>query len=236
MTKALALFDAIYQHIVDSSGVLERLPEDLDIIERLGRPSLDERVLDAGCGEGRITRGLVGRGISCDGADASAWMVKEARQRSLYSGVLANYWQDDFLEFRPRGRYDMILSWDTSFGFYSDIQNLQILKNFREILVAGGRLVMNVADYNTVVAQMPLEEEFSVAGRRVVYHHWINRERRCLETRREVDGSEYAYVSTRLYTQEELMSDLYRAGFAHIAFVDVSRASQRYQHYLVARS
>lgn len=115
------------------SGPMEAMAR--EVLERLPLRG-DERVLDAGCGSGRVTELLVqalphGRVI---GIDASASMVAAARERL---GDRAQILQGDLLELDLATPVDAILSTAT---FHWIADHAALFASLRGALVAGGRL------------------------------------------------------------------------------------------------
>jgi trans-aconitate 2-methyltransferase len=126
---------ATYDRIADpqtrwGSVVLDRLPL-----------AGDERVLDAGCGSGRVTEQLIGRlarghVIALDG---SSQMIEEARHRLAHYGHRITYLVADLLEPLPIDPpVDAILSTAT-FHWVTDHETL--FGNLASVLRPGGRLV-----------------------------------------------------------------------------------------------
>jgi trans-aconitate 2-methyltransferase len=116
------------------SAPLEAMGRDvLDRLELRG----DERVLDAGCGTGRVTAALVerlprGQVLAVDGSPA---MVEQARERL---GDDAEVFVADLLELEVDPPVDAILSTAT-FHWIADHDRL--FSRLRDALVPGGRLV-----------------------------------------------------------------------------------------------
>lgn len=101
----------------------------------------DERVLDAGCGSGRVTEQLAGRlpGGRVVALDASPSMVAEARRRLARFGDRVEYVVADLGRPLPvAGTVDAILSTAT-FHWISDHDAL--FRNLAAVLRPGGRLV-----------------------------------------------------------------------------------------------
>lgn len=134
-----------------------------DVLDRLDLRG-DERVLDAGCGTGRVTAALVellprGEVVAVDGSPA---MIEQARER-LGAGVDLRV--ADLPELRLEKPVDAILSTAT-FHWIADHDKL--FARLLELLVPGGRLVAqcggagNVADVDraarTVAAREPYAE------------------------------------------------------------------------------
>jgi trans-aconitate 2-methyltransferase len=107
-----------------------------DVLDRLELNG-DERVLDAGCGTGRVTAALVerlprGRVVAVDGSPA---MVEQARERL---GDSAEVFVADLLELEVDQPVDAILSTAT-FHWIADHDRL--FAQLRNALNPGGRLV-----------------------------------------------------------------------------------------------
>lgn len=134
----------------------------LEVLERLPLRG-DERVLDAGCGPGRITAELVrrvphGRVI---GADASPSMVRRARAAL---GERADVILTDLLELELEEPVDAILSTAT---FHWIVDHDRLFTRLREALVPGGRLVAqcggagNVERFNAAAEDVLAREPFA---------------------------------------------------------------------------
>lgn len=120
-----------------------------DVIDRLDLRG-DERVLDAGCGSGRVTEALAARVpngtvIAVDGSEA---MVAEARRRGLDAHVA------DLVELSLEEPVDAILSTAT-FHWISDHERL--FARLHDALRPGGRLAAqcggagNIADVQVAI-------------------------------------------------------------------------------------
>lgn len=109
----------------------------LRVLERLA-PAAGERILDIGCGTGRLTSEIAGRARPCEvvGTDHSGAMLKEARS---HFGSLAEFVRADGarLPFRDR-TFDAVFSTAT-FHWIPDHETL--FAGIRRVLKPGGRLV-----------------------------------------------------------------------------------------------
>jgi SAM-dependent methyltransferase len=112
---------------------------------RLAPPQPGQRVLDIGCGFGDTTQriaGLVGDSGEAVGVDAAARFIEAARSDAAEAGVpnarflVADVQTEPFEE-----RFDMAFS---RFGTMFFTSPVAALRNVRESLVPGGRLVMVV--------------------------------------------------------------------------------------------
>jgi SAM-dependent methyltransferase len=101
---------------------------------RLGRPL---RILDAGCGTGRLCQLLAPYG-EVEGVDASREAIRFCRRR----GVAAEIGDLNGLELEPE-RYDLITSIDVLYhqGIRDDVE---VLKSFLAALRPGGMLILNL--------------------------------------------------------------------------------------------
>jgi trans-aconitate 2-methyltransferase len=142
---------ATYDRVADpmtrwGAAVLDRLPL-----------HGDERVLDAGCGTGRVTEQVAERlpAGTVVALDGSASMIEAARRRLRRFGPRIEYVVADLLAPLPIAPVDAILSTAT-FHWVSDHQTL--FHNLAGVLRPGGRLVAqfggtgNIASVQAVLA------------------------------------------------------------------------------------
>jgi trans-aconitate 2-methyltransferase len=126
-----------------------------DVLDRLELDG-DERVLDAGCGTGRVTAALAerlprGQVLAVDGSPA---MVDQARERL---GDRAEVWAADLLELEVDPPVDAILSTAT-FHWIADHDRL--FERLQRALKPGGRLVAqcggagNVAEVQAAIEKV----------------------------------------------------------------------------------
>jgi trans-aconitate 2-methyltransferase len=124
----------------------------------------DERVLDAGCGSGRVTELLAerlprGRVVALDG---SSQMVAAARERLASFGDRVEYVVADLLQPLPIEPVDAILSTAT---FHWVLDHGTLFRYLAAVLRPGGRLVAqcggrgNIARLNAVLADLGYPSE-----------------------------------------------------------------------------
>jgi trans-aconitate 2-methyltransferase len=129
------------------AAVLDRLPL-----------SGDERVLDAGCGSGRVTEMLLARLPRGEvvALDASAAMLEEARRRLVRHADRVEFVQADLAQPLPIGTpVDAVLSTAT---FHWVLDHDALFRNLAAVIRPGGRLVAqcggagNIASLKRVLA------------------------------------------------------------------------------------
>ena len=132
------------------------------VLDRL-RLDGDERVLDAGCGSGRVTEALAERlpSGSVVALDASGAMLSEARRRLARFGYRIEYVQADLQESLPVDpQVDAILSTAT---FHWIRDHGRLFRNLAAVLRPGGWLVAqcggkgNIASLERVLVEMGYE-------------------------------------------------------------------------------
>jgi trans-aconitate 2-methyltransferase len=133
-----------------------------EVLERLELRG-DERVLDAGCGSGRVSERLLaripdGELLAIDGSEA---MIAEARQRL---GERAEYMVADLAELEVEEPVDLVLSTAT---FHWILDHERLFARLRAALKPGGRLVAqcggegNVARHTEAIARAGALPEFA---------------------------------------------------------------------------
>ncbi|NPA84724.1 MAG: class I SAM-dependent methyltransferase [Crenarchaeota archaeon] len=113
-------------------------------------------LLDAGCGTGRITVALAEYGFDVIGVDISPKFVEVANERIARAGVetKAKCVVGDLrrlIEVVKDLRFDAIISWFSSFGFYGDEVDKAILRNFAWVSKPHGLLLLDVENRDSVL-------------------------------------------------------------------------------------
>lgn len=214
-------FDGGYRAAASAYLTAERNTRDTDTIVALLGLGPGAEVLDLGCGDGRISCELADRGVRVVGLDRDECALEEARQRAHDRGVAVTFAGGDMRQLPWRQRFDAVVSWYSSIGYFDDSTERAILAGVRRALRPGGRFLLehvnrdralrgfqryDVADHGGVL--MIDDNRFDpVTGRTVkrrTYYRGGEAPRAC----------EY---TIRLFTVPELREWLYDAGFARVA-------------------
>ena len=112
--------------------------EQLKFIESLGWRFEDQKVLDLGCGTGRLARWFAARGARVTGLDFSAASIEVAR--GLSSGPNPAYQVGSLFDLQAEGQYDLIFTWSVLTVACRDGAELdRALAVIRRALKDGGR-------------------------------------------------------------------------------------------------
>lgn len=195
-----------------------------DAIWRLLELDRGVEVLDLACGHGRIANALAGRGALVTGLDATAPFLDRARAKASELGVNVDYVEGDMrsLPF-PDGRFDHVVSWFTSFGYFDDQENRGVLREAHRVLRPGGSLLI---ENNNLAELLPrwlpsvvVERDSGLAIDRSLFDPTTGR----ANTERTIvrDGRvRHFSFSVRMFIAVELRDWLLDAGFSTAASVD----------------
>jgi SAM-dependent methyltransferase len=214
------VFGDDYLHFYASQLTDERNDREADeIVSLLGLRDGDT-VLDAPCGHGRISNRLAQRGMHVVGVDASTRFLEIARE----AGTEADYRRGDFRQLPVDGPFDAAISWFTSFGYFGDDENRQVLAEYRRVLRPGGQLLLETQNHDEFVRRFtpaPLSHQMQVNDDLMIDTSEFD----CLTGRIEADRIivrdgqvRRMHLSVRLPTIPELRIWLVDAGFAAAEF------------------
>lgn len=146
-----SLFDEDYLYFYDEILTPERSDAETEAIVELGglQPGMD--VLDAPCGHGRIANRLASRGLNVTGLDASRLFLDVARKDAADRGVVVDYVEGDLRAIPWEGRFDAVVNWFTSFGYFDDETNRAVLAGFHRALKPGGRFLLETINRERVI-------------------------------------------------------------------------------------
>lgn len=98
-------------------------------------------ILDIPCGTGRLHDFLRSRGYEVYGVDLNKHFIKEAKKTQKNP---ENYYVGNMKNFNLRKKFDVILSWFTSFGYLDEKENSSTLRNFSKHLNKNGLIIIDV--------------------------------------------------------------------------------------------
>lgn len=156
-SKALFDFEGAfgddYLHFYGPDLTPERSDREADIIWRLLALEKGDAVLDLGCGHGRIAIELAKRGGLVTGLDASANFLDLAREASATANLQVRYVAGDMRNLPWQGEFDAVVIWFTTFGYFDDNDNEEVLRQAAKALKPEGRLLIEQIHRNAVLRQ-----------------------------------------------------------------------------------
>lgn len=169
-----------------------------------------DAVLDVPCGAGRVAVHLARAGCIVTGLDLRARFVARARQRFRSEGLRGTFRLLDLRKLNVEGRFDGILNWAGSFGYFSESENDQLVTAYVRALRLGGRLLIEQPNREYLLRHF---RRIIRIGSLVLRNRWDARAQRVI-TRRITNGMEDpGNVSTmRLYTPSQMRAVFTRHG------------------------
>ena len=102
------------------------------------------RILDVGCGYGRHSIELAGRGFTVTGLDLSDVQLKRAREKAASSGARVDWRQGDSRAMSFDAEFDAAINMFLSFGYFeTDDEHLAVLTGIARALEPGGRFLLD---------------------------------------------------------------------------------------------
>jgi SAM-dependent methyltransferase len=148
-------FDEDYLYFYSASQTPERNEQEAGLIARLTEITPGMEVLDVPCGFGRIANQLAARGCRVTGLDASPLFLDRAQREAAASGVAIEYVEGDMRLLPWVERFDRLVCWFVSFGYFDDATDRRVLAGFRRALRPGGRLVISHANLARIIRNTP---------------------------------------------------------------------------------
>jgi 2-polyprenyl-3-methyl-5-hydroxy-6-metoxy-1,4-benzoquinol methylase len=237
--SAAAFYDALapayHLNYADWSASIERQAAALESILRSRGVQPGSSVLDAACGVGTQSLGLVERGYKVSGSDISSGAVDRARSEAAERGLSIDFSVADLRSLAdPLGRtFDAVIACDNAIPHL--LSDEEILTAFRQMLkctAPGGICLISVRDYaaldrsELLQARPPVVHE-EAGARRILFQVWQlsgDQYELSLYIVKD-DGTETAKVEvmrSRYYavTTDTLIKLMERAGFSAIERLD----------------
>jgi SAM-dependent methyltransferase len=138
-----ARFDDDYLYFHDAAMTAEYNDRDAELAARFLDLTPGMEILDCPCAYGRIANRLAARGARVTGFDANLRFLERARQDAAGLGAQVEYVAGDMRQLPWTNRFDGVVNWYMSFGYFDDATNRKVLAEWRRALRPGGRLVID---------------------------------------------------------------------------------------------
>ncbi len=208
--------------VVDDSNITS---EEVDLFLNILKPSLEDKILDLCCGQGRHSLELSRRNfLNIEGLDHSHYLIQKAKAQAKRENLGAKFKEGDARKMPfTTDFFDIIMILGNSFGYFETIQDdLRVLKEVFRTLKPWGKLLIQVSDGDY------LREHFqSRSWEWIDKKHFVCRERSLSLDRQRLISREIItqiekgiiadqFYAERLYSQENLAELLATAGFSEI--------------------
>lgn len=195
----------------------KQVAAEVDFVEDSLAVAKGGTILDLGCGTGRHAIELTRRGYAVVGFDLSLAMLSRAADEAQDRDQKINFTQGDMREMSYDERFDGIYCWGTTFGFFDEEKNMQVLKNTYRALRHGGQFLLDVANRDFIIHQSPSLAWFEGEGcvcMDEMAMDWITSRMKVKRTMMMDDGrNREVEYSIRMYSLHELGKMLHEIGF-----------------------
>ena len=120
----------------------DEVAEILHLLDGLG-VSATASILDAGCGDGRISVRLAQRGFTVVAVDADPDQTRRAAENARASGVTIDLRTSQVQDTVLDAPVDVALLWFNTYGFLSDEENQRVLDRVATSLRPGGAVIID---------------------------------------------------------------------------------------------
>lgn len=174
-------------------------------------------ILDLGCGPGEQAVALAIRGYEVIGIDLSLAMLARAADEAAEKNQRINFLQGDMRDLTFDDAFDGIYCWGTTFGYFDDTKNAEVIQKIHKALRRGGRFLLDVVNRDYIAARMPSMVWFEGDGCVCMDEAQLNGITSRLNVKRTMmmeDGRQREIeYSIRLYALHELGKVLHDNGF-----------------------
>jgi SAM-dependent methyltransferase len=113
------------------------------------------RILDLACGFGRHANRLAALGHTVTGVDLMPGFLEIARQQAAAMRVQVDYRQGDMRQLSFDAEFDRVMLLFTSFGYFSDDENLEVTRNVARALEPGGLVGIDMVNRDAIARESP---------------------------------------------------------------------------------
>ncbi len=217
------VFDEDYLYFYETFLTDELSDRQAELVWSLLELEPGMEVLDLACGHGRIANRLAERGVRVTGLDATPLFLERARADAAVRGVQVEYVEGDMRRLPWSERFDRIVNWFTSFGYFDDDENRLVLRESHHALKLGGRLAIENNNLAELLGRWQPAQVVERDGNFAIDRSRFDPTTGRATTDRVIvrDGRTRRFeFSVRMFVAAELRDWLLEAGFLEVDFYD----------------
>ena len=182
--------------------------------------SLNSKILDLCCGQGRHSLELAKRGFEVTGVDRTMQYLEKAKSEASGKDISIEFIKEDMRIFQRSNYFNAIIIMYTSFGYFEDQnENMKVLCNSFSSLKKKGLLLIDVVGKEILQRKFTERESFELDGityieERKVINNWSRIENRWIMLKDNLQ-KEFK-LSHWIYSENELKKMLNNAGFSSV--------------------
>ena len=142
----------------------KQLEREVNFIDEALAADRFARILDLACGAGQHAVELATRGYDLVGFDLSQSQLDWAGGLAQERNQKLQFTYGDMRDLSYNESFDAVFCWNTSFGFFEEDKNVDVLQRVFRALRPGGRFLLDVINRDFVVAQQPGQTWFEGDG------------------------------------------------------------------------
>ncbi len=146
-------FTGFWSAMQKAAPMADVAAEEARVLRRILKLRKGSRVADVPCGDGRISLELARAGCRVVGVDACEPSVRRARRQFRKAGLPGTFHHGDMRDLGLPREFNAVVNWWGSFGYFDDDTNLRVLRGFADILVPGGRVLIDQVNRERVLRQ-----------------------------------------------------------------------------------
>jgi len=151
----IAFFDDDYLRIYKPMLTPDRTEKEVEFIaSSLGLPK-GARVLDLACGFGRHAIGMAQRGYKVVGLDFNPNYLEIGEAQAREAHVEVEWREGDMRRLPFTSEFDGVYSFFTSFGYFSDVENEDVLAGVGRALEPGGCFLLDLMNRDWLLTHPP---------------------------------------------------------------------------------
>jgi len=194
----------------------ERTKADVDFIAEVLNLPPRSKILDLACGFGRHTIPLAKMGYDMTGLDYTEKFIQMAEEKAKKENLQIEFLVGDMRKIPFENHFAGVISYFTSFGFFSDEENFEVLKGVSKALKKEGKFLLEIMNRDILVKNFQSKDWHRTEDGTLVLEerNWDLKTGKIKNYTTILDkkGERKRWFEVRLYTLEELNYLLEKVG------------------------